>query len=143
MPVVINGTTGIDTVQDGVISTAKIANAAVTAQKLGTNEQAGLVKAWVNFDGTGTVAIRASLNVSSITDNGTGNYNVNFATALADANYCTQVTTQPNTADTDLRFVGCVSLSSAPTTSSVRVVLGFTHTSGNGDKSQVNVAVFD
>ena len=47
----------------------------------------GLAKAWVNFNGTGTVAIRASLNVSSITDNGTGDYTVNFTTALADANY--------------------------------------------------------
>jgi hypothetical protein len=45
------------------------------------------VRAWVNFDGTGTVAIRASYNVTSITDNGTGDYTVNFTTALADANY--------------------------------------------------------
>lgn len=44
-------------------------------------------RAWVNFNGTGTVAIRASGNVSSITDNGTGDYTVNFATALVDANY--------------------------------------------------------
>jgi hypothetical protein len=44
-------------------------------------------KAWVNFNGTGTVAIRASGNVSSITDNGTGNYTVNFTTAMTDANY--------------------------------------------------------
>ena len=44
-------------------------------------------KAWVNFNGTGTVAIRASFNVSSITDNGTGDYTVNFTTALVDANY--------------------------------------------------------
>ena len=48
----------------------------------------GLAKAWVNFNGTGTVAIRASFNVSSITDNGTGDYTVNFTTALADVNYC-------------------------------------------------------
>jgi hypothetical protein len=47
----------------------------------------GLARAWVNFNGTGTVAIRASLNVSSITDNGTGNYTVNFTTAMPDANY--------------------------------------------------------
>jgi hypothetical protein len=45
------------------------------------------VKAWVNFNGTGTVAIRASSNVSSITDNGAGDYTVNFTTAFADANY--------------------------------------------------------
>lgn len=45
------------------------------------------VKAWVNFNGTGTVAIRASKNVSSITDNGTGDYSVLFITPLVDANY--------------------------------------------------------
>jgi hypothetical protein len=45
-------------------------------------------RAWVNFNGAGVVAIRASGNVSSITDNGTGNYTVNFTTALVDANYC-------------------------------------------------------
>ena len=44
-------------------------------------------RAWVNFNGTGTVAIRASGNVTSITDNGTGNYTVNFTNALPDANY--------------------------------------------------------
>ena len=44
-------------------------------------------RAWVNFNGTSTVAIRASGNVTSITDNGTGDYTVNFTTALSDANY--------------------------------------------------------
>ena len=44
-------------------------------------------RAWVNFNGTGTVAIRASGNVSSITDNGTGAYVVNFTTAISDTNY--------------------------------------------------------
>jgi len=46
-------------------------------------------RAWVNFNGTGTVAIRASGNVTSITDNGTGDYTVNFTTAMSDANYST------------------------------------------------------
>lgn len=45
------------------------------------------VRAWVNFNGTGTVAIRASGNVSSITDNGVGDYTVNFTTPMPDANY--------------------------------------------------------
>jgi len=44
-------------------------------------------RAWVNFNGTGTVAIRASGNVTSITDNGTGDYTVNFTTAMPDVNY--------------------------------------------------------
>lgn len=46
-------------------------------------------RAWVNFNGTGTVAIRGSGNVSSITDNGVGSYTVNFTTAMPDTNYCT------------------------------------------------------
>ena len=47
----------------------------------------GSAKAWVNFNGTGTVAIRAAFNVSSITDNGTGYYTMNFTTPMVDANY--------------------------------------------------------
>ena len=53
-------------------------------------------RAWVNFNGTGTVAIRGSGNVSSITDNGTGDYTVNFTTALADANYSMNVSSAFN-----------------------------------------------
>jgi hypothetical protein len=49
-------------------------------------------RAWVNFNGTGTVAIRGSGNVTSITDNGTGDYTVNFTTAMPDANYATNLT---------------------------------------------------
>jgi hypothetical protein len=44
-------------------------------------------RAWVNFNGTGTVAIRASFNVSSITDNGVGDYTLNFTNAMPDVNY--------------------------------------------------------
>ena len=51
------------------------------------NGMTGIAKAWVNFNGTGTVAIRDSFNVSSITDNGTGDYTINFTTAMPDANY--------------------------------------------------------
>jgi len=57
-------------------------------------------RAWVNFNGTGTVAIRASGNVSSITDNATGQYTVNFTTAMPDANYAVVIynNADPNTA---------------------------------------------
>ncbi len=54
--------------------------------------QASGSKAWVNFNGTGVVAIRAQYNVTSITDNGTGNYTVNFTNAMSDANYAVQGT---------------------------------------------------
>ena len=60
---------------DGVITTDDLASTVPVA------------KAWVNFNGTGTVAIRASYNVSSITDIATGIFKVNFTSALADANY--------------------------------------------------------
>ena len=49
--------------------------------------QTRIAKAWVNFNGTGTVAIRTSYNVSSITDDGTGKYDVNFSTAMSDNDY--------------------------------------------------------
>lgn len=55
-------------------------------------------RAWVNFNGTGTVAIRASGNVSSITDNGAGTYVVNLTTALPDANGSAVMTAIPGTA---------------------------------------------
>jgi hypothetical protein len=47
----------------------------------------GVAKAWVNFNGTGTPAINAAFNVSTITDGGVGNYTINFTSALSDANF--------------------------------------------------------
>jgi len=64
-------------------------------------------RAWVNFNGTGTVAINASGNVSSITDNGTGDYSVNFTTAMPDANYATSAfAAQESSADNNVTCVG-------------------------------------
>jgi hypothetical protein len=73
------------------VITADIADAAITAAKL-DGAQSGSApiygaRAWVNFDGTGTVAIRASGNVSSITDGGTGTFTINFTTAMPNVNY--------------------------------------------------------
>jgi hypothetical protein len=71
----------------------------------GNGVQVGtLCRAWVNFDGTGTPAIRGSFNVSSITDNGTGDYTVNFTTALPDANYGFSVSGSQN--DVGATFIG-------------------------------------
>jgi hypothetical protein len=70
------------------IGTAQLVNGSVIASKLGTNEQKQICKAWVNFDGTTSPGtIRSAYNVSSVTKNGTGDYTVNFATPMADANY--------------------------------------------------------
>ena len=77
-------------------------------------------RAWVNFNGTGTVAIRASGNVSSITDNGTGDYTVNFTTAMPDANYSASgiVGVLPGAT---AGFTGVFDSSAVPTTSALRV----------------------
>jgi len=47
----------------------------------------GSAKSWVNFNGTGTIATRDSLNVASLTDIGTGNHEINFSSAMSDVNY--------------------------------------------------------
>jgi hypothetical protein len=51
----------------------------------------GSAKAWVNFNGTGTIAARDSLNLSSLTDNGAGDYTVNFSNVFSTANYSATV----------------------------------------------------
>jgi hypothetical protein len=85
-----------DTTMVGTDSTQTLSNKTFSgAQTFGTAslaEPSGsaplyMCRAWVNFNGTGTVAIRASGNVTSITDNGTGDYTVNFTTAMPDVNY--------------------------------------------------------
>jgi hypothetical protein len=79
-----------------------------------------LCRAWVNFNGTGTVAIRASGNVTSITDNGTGDYTINFTTAMTDANYA--VASAGNRSDgVQPTMLGIISSVTAPTTALVRV----------------------
>lgn len=78
----------------------------------------GTAKAWVNFNGTGAVAIRGSYNVTSITDNGTGDYTVNFTSALADANYAAVATTQRSATDSNL-FTS-IKQGTTPTTAACR-----------------------
>lgn len=92
-------------------------------------------RAWVNFNGTGTVAIRASGNVSSITDNGTGDYTVNFTTAMSDANYASALSGTDSVGNTR-----AMSPSTA-TTSSLRLVTA--SLAGTAlDFAFVNVAIF-
>jgi len=144
--IVINGsdavlvtTTGITTasIQDSSITTAKIADANITFGKLSTsateadNVASRTAKAWVNFNGTGTVAIRADFNVSSITDGGAGIYAVNFTTAMTDADYAAFKVD-------DLRSVGEVDIVSA---SSVSVVVRNT-TFALADTTFIYVSVF-
>ena len=96
-------------------------------------------RAWVNFNGTGTVAIRASGNVSSITDSGVGFYTVNFTTAMPDVNYSTIATCQHQNGVTKQTAVSGENFSS-----SVSAVGLFTFVTGGSDfdPATVNVAIF-
>lgn len=103
-------------------------------------------RAWVNFNGTGTVAIRGSGNVSSITDNGAGDYTVNFTTAMSDANYAVathSVSVSASSLDGSYPFTiagGAVS-QQAPTTGGFRMATQ--NVSGTGhDPQYVSATVF-
>ena len=98
-------------------------------------------RAWVNFNGTGTVAIRASGNVSSITDNGTGNYTVNFTTAMSDANYAVLGSGQYSSASGSNNPLVGVLQASTPLTSSVVIVTANDAGSAT-DPSGVYVAIY-
>ena len=76
-------------------------------------------KVWVNFNGSGTVAIRGSGNVSSITDNGTGDYTVNFTSALADANFSAQYSANRD-ATGNYGYAQALPYNQVPTSSSIR-----------------------
>ncbi len=84
----------------------------------------GRAKAWVNFNGDGTVAIRDNFNVSSITDNGAGDYTVTFTTAMASADYCVTGGASETASGAGYRWLGIgsgIDSNFAKTTSSVRV----------------------
>ena len=95
----------------------------------------GVCRAWVNAVGTGTVAIRASFNVTNITDNGVGDYTVNITNALVDANYSVICTSSQNTT------VGPNNASSLSTTA-VSNVKTLNDTGVNVDRDLISVAIF-
>jgi hypothetical protein len=73
------------------MSTLKVTNIQATGETA-TRAVSGVAAAWVNMNGLGTVAIRDSMNVASLTDNGTGRYGINYASNMNNTNYCVQVT---------------------------------------------------
>jgi hypothetical protein len=156
MPITINGAGSISGLSAGglpdlSVSTADLADAAITAAKLdGAQSGAAPIygaRAWVNFDGTGVVTIRGSGNVSSITDNGLGDYTANFTTALATANASVSMTSaNSSSGNTNVTVCGLRAPSTAAigaaslTTTSVR--MGVRNSSGNQiDSDYVSVAI--
>ena len=108
----------------------------------------GSAKAWVNFNGVGTVAIRASFNVTSITDNNTGDYTVNFTNAMPDTNYSVAGAARfgDDSVAGAMRVVSICSvgtLANAMQTTSVRVASQYVNSSiGNDDCQVVCVNIF-
>ncbi len=98
-------------------------------------------RAWVNFNGTGTVAIRASGNVTSITDNGTGNYTVNFTTSMPDVNFSIAGYTV-NPASRALVFGDVNTYATGSIRVSTGYITGFNGEATSIDATYVNIAVF-
>lgn len=105
----------------------------------------GAAKAWVNFNGTGAVAINTSFNVTSITDNNTGDYTVNFTTAFSSANYSVSGACADTAASRILLAYGSNVAGTwtyvAPTTTALRIGVS-TFNGFFADASIVNVACF-
>lgn len=114
MAVAIDGTNGL-TFNDSTIITSGYSGA----------------KAWVNYKGTATVGIRSSFNVSSVTRNGTGDYTVNFTTAMADENYNTLTSMSQYLSYAVPGFASQVAAIGAKTITSQRVYCGQATATGN------------
>jgi hypothetical protein len=115
------------------------------------NGMTGICKAWVNFNGVGTVAIRDSFNVSSITDNGTGLFTVNFTTAMPNTNYAAVASTRrngtsggagENNVNCGVNFRGLSTYTTAFTTTAVQICSGPVTNEGVQDFDYYAVAVF-
>ncbi|WP_320194954.1 hypothetical protein RMR10_011870 [Agrobacterium rosae] len=123
---------------DTSIATTAFVQAAITPL-------ASEIKAWVNFNGTGTPAIRASRNVSSITDNGVGDYRVNFTSATVDANYGVFITVGSVSAGNPARAGSVKGVEatgpSDKTTSGVAILVGNTGSGTTTDNAEINVTI--
>lgn len=134
-----NGVDAVTVADDGDVTLA--ADLSVTGNLLfnsgyGSAAVAYGCRAWVNFNGTGTVAIRASGNVTSITDNGVGNYTVNFTTAMPDTNYAAFFSCKLNNS------IALVQQGASNTTS-IANIIGFQTIDGSVlDAGDVYVSIF-
>jgi hypothetical protein len=144
-----NGTTvlGVTSTGTSVTGTQSVSGNLSFNSGYGSSAVAYGCRAWVNFNGTGTVAIRASGNVSSITDNGTGDYTVNFTTAMPDANYSVSGSSSCDTTS-HYSYIGVlmnISGSTSPSafqTSSIRFIVRNEGGTNTIDSANLSLAVF-
>ena len=104
-----------------------------------TNQWAA--KAWVNFNGTGTIAINKSANITSITDNGVGDYTPTFTNSMTDIYYTINGTTSQNNGSNGYCLLGQKTYDVAPTTSAVRVYVVYCAANSAQDCNYVNVMI--
>ena len=124
---------------DGSSLTGISAGADTSLSNLSSTGESKVCQAWVNFDGTGTPSIRDQHNVSTITDNGTGNYTINFTNNLANANYSVSGTVSANSGNGAAH--GLETTKTSHSTSGIGVLTWYTdHTLY--DDEYVNVLVF-
>jgi hypothetical protein len=128
---------------ESLVSPAKVKAAIKPALNATGSAPIFACRAWVNFNGSGTVAIRASGNVSSITDNGTGDYTVNLTAAMPDANYCVVTTGSNDLGDATYRNTTNANRANFGTTSFRIFSQGVNqNASVKEDAGNINVAVF-
>jgi len=103
-----------------------------------------LCRAWVNFNGTGTVAIRAAFNVSSITDNGVGAYVVNIINSMPDANYTVTITGRflGGAGSTTAGGACALDTSISTTVTTIPIITVTKDTVSRIDNPEVSVAIF-
>jgi hypothetical protein len=141
-PISVTGSAFSASTATTAISAGTCTGNSATATKLSTASGTApsySSRAWVNFNGTGTVVILASQNVSSITDSGVGNYTVNLITAMQDANYAVATGGQGYTPTPTVALQGPCYYSL--TTSSFVLATG-SNTNGAGDWPSVSASVF-
>jgi hypothetical protein len=141
-----NGTTvlGVTSTGTSVTGTQSVSGNLSFNSGYGSSAVAYGCRAWVNFNGTGTVAIRGSGNVSSIGDMGDGDYYVNFTTAMPDANYCVTTTSGNGNGRFASIFNSDSDYQAALATGSVRVQFAFqvSSSSSRTDANHFSVAIF-
>ena len=128
-------------------------NAVTSTGLVQTSDGSGVIKvqsngvttnalAWVNFNGVTTTTIRSSYNVSSITRNSTGDYTVNFASALSNANYVAVTAYNFAEANTGANNSSLQTVLSTKTSSSIEIRAWYGSGGGSLDVSDANLAIF-
>ena len=100
-----------------------------------TNLQQGLIKGWIRFDGTGTIAIDDSFNYASITDNGSGDYTTTLSTAMGNVNY------SPTAGAGDRNYGAKIDLEHSATNTTTAMRLRITSLEATGDTDLVSIHI--